>query len=526
MKFENLISNKNILKALTEHNIIEPTEIQDKAIPVALDGQDIIALSQTGTGKTLAFTLPILEKITFEKKQQALIICPTRELSMQVYNEVEKYIKYMDEINAVCVYGGQFIGEQIRKIKRTKPQIIIATPGRLIDHLNRKTISPHAIETVVLDEADEMISIGFKEELETILTFLPEFRQTLFFSATYPTKVVQLSKAYLSNPISIKQDTKHQTIDTIEQHYIKVREQDKLEVLKRFLYLNPVCSIVFCNTKRKVDETVSQLQKLGFIAEGLHGDLTQEQREKVMKKMKGDILDVLVATDVAARGIDIAKIGVVYNYDFPDDFEYYVHRIGRTGRAGRKGASYTLVTTRQAYKIDQLCKYTKAPITKLTIPHKDEVNEQRIINYTHSLQLTETESHPYFDALIEQGFSYKDIANALINDKFSKEDFTDIDDKFLNIGSERKENKRSKRKGKKSGDGVRIFISAGKRDKIKTKHIVGAVKNITDISERDISDITIKGEFSFFTVPKKYKDSALKVRKVNKTKVITQIAKK
>lgn len=549
MKFENLISNKNILKALNEHNITEPTEIQDKAIPVALDGNDIIALSQTGTGKTLAFTLPILEKITNEKKPQALIICPTRELSMQVYNEVEKYIKYIDGINAVCVYGGQFIGDQIRKMKN-RPQIIIGTPGRLIDHLNRKTIKADEINTVVLDEADEMISIGFKEELETILTYLPEDRQTLFFSATYPTKVKALSKAYLTDPISIKQETKRQTIDTIEQLYVRVRNDDKMEVLKRFLYLNAVTSIVFCNTKRKVDETVSQLQAVGFIAEGLHGDLTQEQREKVMIKMKKGILDVLVATDVAARGIDIEMIGAVYNFDFPDDFEYYVHRIGRTGRAGRKGISYTFVTDKQSYKIAQLENYTKAPIKKVTIPHKDEVHDQRIVSYTKSLKIESIEENHYFQALIEEGYSYKDIAYALINDKFSKSDFTDIKDKFMNMGKNKSDrgsdngrnsknrnsrnekgsrNERGSRNGRNSkdnGDNVRIFINAGKRDKVKVKHIVGGLKSSVGINERDVTDISIMGEFSFFNVPKKYKNDVLKLNKVNETKVVAQIAKK
>lgn len=530
MKFENLISNKSILKALNEHNIIEPTEIQEKAIPIAAEGNDIIALSQTGTGKTLAFMLPILEKITTEKKQQALIICPTRELSNQVFNEVEKYIKHMDGISAVCVYGGQYIGEQIKTLKR-KPQIIIATPGRLIDHFKRKTIVAKAIETVVLDEADEMISIGFKEELEAILTYLPESRQTLFFSATYPTKVVQLSKSYLTNPVSIKQDVVRQTIDTIEQLYVRVRNDDKTEALKRFIYLNPVNSIVFCNTKRKVDETVSALQAQGIIAEGLHGDLTQEQREKVMKKMKNDILDVLVATDVAARGIDIESIGVVYNYDFPDDFEYYVHRIGRTGRAGRKGKSYTFVTDKQVYKVKQLSQFTKATINRVPIPHRKDVNEQRIINYTHHLNVETVDEDNYFTALIEQGYTYKDIATALITDKFSDRDFTDISDRLLNVADKDKsprnaKNSKGSRSSGKGGDLVRIFVGAGKRDNIRAKHIVGALKNSTRIHEDDVSDIVIKGEFSFFSVPSKYKNDALKIRKINKTRVSTQVAKK
>ncbi|MFV0499604.1 MAG: DEAD/DEAH box helicase [Bacilli bacterium] len=526
MKFNKMIKNKNIIKALTEHNINEPTEIQEKAIPVALDGKDIIALSQTGTGKTLAFMLPILEKISSKKHQQALIICPTRELSMQVYNEVEKYIKYMDDINAICVYGGQYITEQIRKLKK-KPQIVIATPGRLIDHLKRKTIVAKYIETVVLDEADEMISIGFKDELEEILTYLPSSRQTLFFSATYPTKVVNLSKSYLKNPVSIKQDVVRQTIDTIEQMYIKVRNDDKVEVLKRFLYLNNVTSIVFCNTKRKVDETVAVLQSYGFIAEAIHGDLTQEQREKVMNKMKKGILDVLVATDVAARGIDISLIGVVYNFDFPDDYEYYVHRIGRTGRAGRKGKSYTFVTDKQSYKIKELCKHTKAEINKIPIPHKDDVNSKRIANYVNTVDISTADGNEFFQCLIDEGYTYKDIAYALIYDKFSENDFSNINDKYLNLDDKLKsKSKKSSRKNKKNNEEVRIFINAGSRDKIKVKHITGALKNNLGIKEKFINDIVIKKEFSFFSIPASHKNDVLRLNKINKTRVITQIAKK
>ncbi len=512
MEFNNLINNNQILRALTENNIIVPTEIQSKAIPVGIEGKDIIAKSQTGTGKTLAFTLPILESISNERVVQALIVCPTRELSMQVYNEICKYIKYLDDISAVVLYGGSRIDEQIRKLKK-RPQIVVATPGRLLDHINRKTVRTSEIKTVVLDEADEMISIGFKEDLEKILSFLPNDRQTLFFSATFPKKVAELSKEYLTNPVKIKQDVVSSTVDVIDQFYIKVNRNNKGEVLKRLVFLNDGLSIVFCNTKKMVDETVAYLQSFGIIAEALHGDLNQMMRENVMNKMRSGILQVLVATDVAARGIDIKNVEYVYNYDFPDDFEYYVHRIGRTGRAGNTGTSFSFVSNREIRKLEMLEKSIKTKIKNIAVPTIDEVNTSRIYNYFNNLNFDD-EPNEILDEIVTQGFTYKQIANALLNDKFSSDDFEEITVRV-----------KRKKRGKSSRNDLRLFLSVGKKDGIKVKHIVGSLKKQINVNESNINDIEIKDAYSFVSIPKKHEKDIRKIKAINNIYVRVEKAK-
>lgn len=513
MNFSKIITNDKIVQALTEQGITVPTEIQDKAIPIGIEGRDIIAKSQTGTGKTLAFSLPILEKITEDRCLQALILCPTRELSMQVAREIEKYIKYLNNIKVVAVYGGARIDEQIRKLK-ARPQIVVATPGRLIDHINRRTIKTQDITTVVLDEADEMISIGFKEDLEKILSFLPKERQTMFFSATFPTKVANLSKNYLSNPVKIQQDIKQEVVANISQYYTKLNQSSKDEALKRFLHLNDGLSIVFCNTKKRVDDVVSNLQGSGFIAEAIHGDLNQQMRENVMRKMKGGILDVLVATDVAARGIDIKDVKYVYNYDLPDDFEYYVHRIGRTGRAGTTGASFSFITQREMGKLSQLERVVKTKLTYVEIPSVEEVNTSRIYNYFNNLEFDDGENE-ILDEIVEQGFTFKQIANALLNDKFSYNDFEEI-----------KVKKERGKREKKSRDSLRLFLSVGKKDNIKVKHIVGAISRQTSINGDDINNIEVKNAYSFVNIPKKYQKEISKIKVINNVYVSVEVAKR
>ncbi len=520
MEFKNLVKNEGLLKALTENNIIVPTEIQNKAIPIGLEGKDILAKSQTGTGKTLAFMLPILERIKTENHVQALIICPTRELSIQVFNEIKKYIKYFEDISTLAVYGGQRIDEQIKQLRK-KPQIIVATPGRLIDHLQRRTIRLSEVETVVLDEADEMISIGFKEELETILEYLPKARQTLFFSATFPSKVKTLAKNYLNNPVQIEQKVKHETVSAIDQYYIEMRDSDKIEVVKRLIMKHNLLSIVFCNTKKKVDQVVLELQQAGIIAEALHGDLSQQMRDNVMKKLRKGILQVLVATDVAARGIDVENIGVVYNLDLPDDFEYYVHRIGRTGRAGKTGISYAFSTRKQHHRMEQLMRMTKADIKKISIPSVEEVNNSRIKQYLHGL-VYDIESNNIFDELLDQGITYEQIAHSIIKDRFPIEDFTEIKNK-------RRESRKKREKVQISAitkDSVRVFISAGRKDGIKIKHILGAFRSEAHISKNEIRDIEIMKEFTFVSVPKNKLSRCFKVKHINDTKVSVELANK
>lgn len=551
MEFKNIITNEGLLRALTENGILEPTEIQASAIPLGLEGRDIIAKSQTGTGKTLAFMLPVLEKIEATDDIQALVLCPTRELSIQVYNEILKYTKYLDGIKTVAVYGGQRIDAQLQKLK-TKPQIVVATPGRLIDHLQRKKVKLHNVKTAILDEADEMISIGFKDELATILSYLPKQRQTLFFSATYPTKVSNLAKDYLTNPVKLEQKNKTETVDRIDQYYIKLKSSNKMEALKRLILQNEELSIVFCNTKRQVDEAVSSLQQSGVIAEGLHGDLTQQMRDNVMRKLRGGIINVLVATDVAARGIDVSNVGVVYNFDFPDDFEYYVHRIGRTGRAGKSGVSYTFVNQKQNGKIRQLMQAINCEIKETQVPDAKAVNDKRVERYLSNLKMESTVSENVLDQLVAQGHDYKEIALAIISEKFAVSEFSEMskgqergerggrrergergrngrgDRNERSDRGERGDRSRNKKKQgvKVKSDEVRLFINAGRKDGIKIKHILGALKNESGIRENDINDIEILPLFSFVTVPKNRANKALEIKELSNNKVNIEVSGK
>ncbi|EXX85542.1 DEAD/DEAH box helicase, partial [Paenibacillus darwinianus] len=322
-----------VLQAITELGFEESTPIQDKAIPIALSGTDLIGQAQTGTGKTAAFGIPLINKIPVsEERIVALIMTPTRELAIQVADEIGKLARYKG-VRTLPIYGGQEIGRQIRALKK-RPHIIIGTPGRLLDHINRKTIKLDDVQTVVLDEADEMLDMGFMEDITSILSLVPEERQTMLFSATMPPNIQKLAQQFLRNPEHVSVIPKNITAPSIEQAYIEVHERQKFEAISRLLDMeSPELAIVFGRTKRRVDELSEALQKRGYSADGLHGDLSQNQRDAVMRKFRDGSIDVLVATDVAARGLDVSGVTHVINFDLPQDPESYVHRIGRTGRA-------------------------------------------------------------------------------------------------------------------------------------------------------------------------------------------------
>ena len=322
-RFEDLDINQNIKKAIAEMGFEEPSPIQAKSIPVILEGKDVIGQAQTGTGKTAAFSIPILEKIDpNDRSLQAIVLCPTRELAIQVSQEIRKLAKYMQGIKTLPIYGGQPIDRQIKALKGGV-QVIIGTPGRTIDHIKRKTIKPGNVKMVVLDEADEMLDMGFREDIETILENVPEERQTTFFSATMPKAILELTKKYQNEPEHIKVVRKELTVENIKQYYIETRSSNKIEVLSRLIDVyNPKLSVVFCNTKKGADELVGELQGRGYFADALHGDLKQVQRDIVMDKFRNGTIDILVATDVAARGIDVDDVECVFNFDLPQDEEY------------------------------------------------------------------------------------------------------------------------------------------------------------------------------------------------------------
>jgi ATP-dependent RNA helicase DeaD len=385
-----------ILQAITELGFEESTPIQDQAIPIAMAGRDLIGQAQTGTGKTAAFGIPLISKIAKEEEKiMALIMTPTRELCIQVAEEIGKLARFKG-IRSLAIYGGQDISRQIRSLKN-KPQIIIGTPGRLLDHINRKTVRLEDVQTVVLDEADEMLDMGFMEDIQSILRLVPVERQTMLFSATMPSNIQKLAQQFLRNPEHVSVIPKHVTAPLIDQAYIEVPERQKFEALSRLIDMeSPDLAIVFGRTKRRVDELSEALQKRGYSADGLHGDLSQNQRDAVMRKFRDGSIDVLVATDVAARGLDVSGVTHVINFDLPQDPESYVHRIGRTGRAGREGTAWSFVTPREMDHFHFIERVTHHKITRKPLPTmaeaiegKQKITAERLLETLESGDLNE-----------------------------------------------------------------------------------------------------------------------------------------
>ena len=364
-----------ILHAIAEMGFEQMTPIQAQAIPAMLSGKDIIGQAQTGTGKTAAFGIPLIQNIDPDDHSlQAIILCPTRELAIQAAEEIRHYAKYMPGIKVLPIYGGQDITKQIRSLK-TEVQIVVGTPGRVMDHMRRHTLKLNNIRTVVLDEADEMLNMGFREDIELILSEMPEARQTALFSATMPKAILDITKMYQKpDAVLIQMVKKELTIPLIKQYYYEVPSKSKDEVVCRLLdYYNPKRSLIFCNTKRMVDELSENLKGRGYFAEGLHGDLSQNQRDSVMNLFRNGRVDILIATDVAARGIDVDDVEAVFNYDVPQDIEYYVHRIGRTGRAGRKGRAFTLIVGKEIFKIREIEQTCKTKMKARSIPSAADI---------------------------------------------------------------------------------------------------------------------------------------------------------
>ncbi len=392
--FNDFNISDNLRKAIADMSFEEPTAIQKEAIPVALNGRDIIGQAQTGTGKTAAFGIPLLEKCRADDKAiQGLIITPTRELAVQVAEELNSLGHYK-RIKALPIYGGQNMERQIKALKN-RPQIIVATPGRLMDHIRRKLIRLNNISTVVLDEADEMLNMGFREDIEEILSGVPDERQTLLFSATMPPPIRELALRYMHDPEFITIKATGITVPNTEQYYYKVHEKDKFDTLCRLLDLHsPDAAIVFARTKRRVDEIFEALSKRGYSAEAIHGDLTQSKRDSVMRKFKKRLVEILVATDVAARGLDIGSVTHIYNFDIPQDPESYVHRIGRTGRIGRSGVAATLVQPRELNHLELIERIIKRKIIHQSVPTLDEaIKGQQRLAAEKILQIVEKEDY-------------------------------------------------------------------------------------------------------------------------------------
>ncbi|NMA01769.1 MAG: DEAD/DEAH box helicase [Clostridia bacterium] len=406
MLFKELNLSKPILSAIEEIGFEQATPIQEQAIPIALAGKDVIGQAQTGTGKTAAFAIPFLEKVTQEPVIQVLVLTPTRELCIQIAEEVAKIGKYT-RAKSLPIYGGQDISRQIKALKG-RPQIIIATPGRLMDHMNRKTIRLDNLKMIVLDEADEMLNMGFLEDIEHILSFCPEEKQTMMFSATMRPEIRNIANKFMVDPEIVRVKTQELTVPMIQQNYYEVPERKKLDVLCALLDIqSPELALVFGRTKRRVDELADALQKRGYLAEGIHGDLSQRQRDTVMSKFRKAQIDILVATDVAARGLDITGVTHVYNFDIPLDVDSYVHRIGRTGRAGQEGIASTFVEPRELGQLRNIERTIKKRIERQSLPSFSDVRKEK----------QRTAANKIIDIIEDGNFGeFKYIAENLINE--------------------------------------------------------------------------------------------------------------
>ena len=554
IRFEELNLCDPILRAVAEMGFEAASPIQAQAIPAQLEGRDMIGQAQTGTGKTAAFGIPLLQKIDPEnKKLQAIVLLPTRELAIQVAEEIRRLAKFMHGIKVLPVYGGQDIVRQIRSLK-DGVQIIIGTPGRVMDHMRRKTIKVSNIHTVILDEADEMLNMGFLEDMETILSQLPEERQTVMFSATMPPAIAEIARKFQQDPVMVRVVKKELTVPKVIQYYYEVKPKNKVEVLCRLLDLySPKLSVVFCNTKKGVDELVLALQGRGYFAEGLHGDLKQEQRDRVMNGFRNGRTEILVATDVAARGIDVDDVEAVFNFDIPQDDEYYVHRIGRTGRAGREGKAFSLVVGKEVYKLRDIQRYCKTKIIPQAIPSLDDITDikvEKIMDQVRDMLENNDLSqmvNVIEQKLIEEDYTALDLAAALLKMNMG-EDNEDIIDNFeparsldeldrYGRGGRRYgreggrdsnfRNSRNRRRGAVDraavdyvvgDDTARLFVNIGRNQNVTPGDILGAIAGESGIPGRVVGSIDMYDGYTFVEVPRKYSDQVLKAMENAKIK--------
>ena len=515
LKFSTLDISEELQNAIADMGFEEATGIQGVAIPKAMEGVDMIGQAQTGTGKTVAFGIPAIEKVdTSNNQPQVIILCPTRELAIQVSEEMQRLAKYKTNLRILPVYGGQPIERQIRSLRRGA-QIIIGTPGRVMDHMRRGTLKLGHINTMILDEADEMLNMGFRDDIETILVQIPLERQILLFSATMPKPILEISNKYLNNPTIFRVKQKDITISNVKQLYLKVNRNDRTEVLCRLMDINnPKRAIIFCNTKKGVDELVGELQGRGYFADALHGDLNQNARDIVMAKLRNGTIDILVATDIAARGIDVDDIEAVFNYELPQDSEYYIHRIGRTGRAGRTGTAYSFVSGRQMNELRQIERYTKAKIEEQKVPTMKDMMRAKtnqmfdsIIEVIDEGDLGQYDKH--ISKLVDRGYDISTISAALLKMQMNLKEQSEIisvtkPEQFRGDRGDRRD--RGSRGGKNPGKAgmVRFFMNIGKQQGVNAGDIVGAVAGEVGIAGKLIRDVSVHDKFSFFEVPQQH----------------------
>ncbi|TDD75593.1 DEAD/DEAH box helicase [Flavobacterium caseinilyticum] len=521
-KFEQLGLSESLLKAILDLGFENPTEVQEKAIPLLLEKDtDMVALAQTGTGKTAAFGFPVIQKIDANNRNtQALILSPTRELCLQITNEIKNYSKYEKGINVVAVYGGASITDQARDIKRGA-QIIVATPGRMQDMINRGLVNISQINYCILDEADEMLNMGFYEDIVNILSTTPDEKNTWLFSATMPAEVARIGKQFMTDPIEITVGAKNSGSATVSHEFYLVNARDRYEALKRLADANPdIFSVVFCRTKRDTQAVAEKLVEDGYSAAALHGDLSQAQRDGVMKSFRGRQIQMLVATDVAARGIDVDNITHVVNYQLPDEIETYNHRSGRTGRAGKLGTSIVIVTKSELRKISSIERIIKQKFEEKTIPSGIEICEIQLLHLATKIKDTEVdhEIDTYLPAInsVLEGLSKEELIKKMVSVEFNR--FINYYKKTRDLsnqtsGSERRE--RDDRDGapreNNNGGATRYFVNIGSRDNFDWMSLKDYLKETLDLGRDDVFKVDVKEGFSFFNTDPEHTDKVMEI---------------
>ncbi len=559
--FDELGLSEEILRAVTEMGFTKPSPIQAQGIPPVLEGHDVIGQAQTGTGKTAAFGIPVLERIESDLNAiQALILCPTRELAVQVSEEIGKLSRYLRKVKTEAIYGGDSIERQIRSLRKGV-HIVVGTPGRVMDHMERGTLDLSQVKMIVLDEADEMLDMGFREDIESILDEMPVERQTILFSATMSKPIMAITKRFQTDPVLIKVVRNELTNQNIEQVYFEVKPQAKVEVMTRLIDTHNIKSLlVFCNTKRKVDEIVEDLQLRGYASEGIHGDLRQQQRNNVMSKFKSGVTTILVATDVAARGIDVSGLDAVINYDIPMDEEYYVHRIGRTGRAGLPGKAFSLVARDEKYRLRGIESFTKVKIEKGVIPSFEDIVGVRKARFVETIAaaITTGDDIDVYQDILEMlrhsGFTTEQVVAAMAKQIMGvqKNEYSDgnlaweerrSDRGDRGFGRSEDRGRFGDRKGGRPGEGrfgdrrgrddrfsrgnapdgrrgdfqsprkpgssapepgmTRLFFNLGRKDHLQPRDFVGAIAGEANIPGKVIGAIDIYDKFTFVDIPER-----------------------
>jgi ATP-dependent RNA helicase DeaD len=514
--FDGLGLSGQLVEAVRQMGFESPTPIQEKAIPILLKGNvDLVGLAQTGTGKTAAFGLPLLQLVDdTNRTTQALIVAPTRELSVQITSDLERFSSSFMKLNIVTIYGGASISEQIRKVRRGA-HIIVATPGRLIDMLSRKVVDLSSIKYVVLDEADEMLNMGFKEDIDEILSTTPKEKNVWLFSATMPREVREIAKNYMRNPEEITMGERNQGNENIDHQFIMVDERDKYMALKRFVdYAPDIFGVIFCRTKIDTQKIAENLIKDGYSADSLHGDLTQQQRDRVMRNFKNKTLQLLVATDVAARGIDVTGITHVIHMNMPDEMEYYTHRSGRTARAGKKGISLAIVSKKEVGKIQQVERGLKRKFTRIQVPTGDEVCQAKLLALVQKVKQVEVNEEEIDSFLPEVYHELKDLSKEDIIKRFASIEFN----RFLEYYRDARDLNKSDRTKTYEADGGRdrtttgdrIFINVGKMDGLEKGNLLELICDFGEVKSAAIGKIDLLGAYSFFEIEKGFTEQVMK----------------